>query len=402
MGTEGVSAILGLVFWAVVARLFADSEVGVGAALIASGTLVAVLSTLGFNFSLVRFLPEPGAHISRLINTSVTIGCGLASVLALAFVFGAGAWSPVLGFLGQDPGLTGLFAFFVAVWAMSLLFDAAFIGLGRAKYVLLRAVVFNSLKIPLPLALVATFSAPFAMYAAWGIGLLVANGIAAGVLFGRVVPAFRLRPNLDRTAVVSTVRYSFANHVTNVLGVLPGLVFPLLIAHILPAENAGYFYIAWAIANLLFVVPASIFTSVFAEGSRWPSSLRGDAFKGLLLSFAILVPAVVVVLVSGHTMLVAFKASFAVAMPLLVVLALTSFFFALNSAYITILRVKKRMGPVIGLFAVTTVGALALGVVLMPVIGLVGAGAGFGVVQAASAVYSFRGLASERILPVRG
>src|SRR5439155_22968013 len=78
--TEAVGAGLGLAFWSVAARLFVDRDLGLGAVLITSATLLAILSTLGFNVSLVRFLPERDAPIVRLINSSVTIG----SVVAVA------------------------------------------------------------------------------------------------------------------------------------------------------------------------------------------------------------------------------------------------------------------------------------------------------------------------------
>lgn len=395
LAAEGVSGLLGLGFWAVVARTFPDADAGVGATLIATATLLAVLSTVGFNISLVRFLPERGTDVVRLINSSVTIGGAVAAVLALGFALSARTWSPILGFLGREPIALSLFLVFTAVWTIYVLFDAAFIGLGRAKYVFFRAVVYNALKIPLPLLLVAFVAPAFAIYAAWGVGLLVANGIAVGLLFGRVVPSFRLRLDVDRATLLQMVRYSAENHVTNVLGVLPGLAFPLLLAHTLPAENAAYFYVAWALANLLFIVPGSLFTSVFAEGSQWPSSLRGNALNGLFLSFAVLVPGVAVALAAGEAVLRVFKPTFAAAAPLLQVLALAAVPLAVNVLYITILRVEKRLRPVIGMSAVTTIGALLLGLLLVPFAGLMGTGLGFVVAQSVVAVYAIRAMRKE-------
>src|SRR3990170_8445000 len=338
IATEAVGAALGLLFWGVAARLFPDSQVGVGAVLVSMCTLLAILSTLGFNISLVRFLPERGTRVLRLINTSVTLGVVVAVVLGLAFGLSAGRWLPALDFLSTNPALAVLFAFFTAVWTVALLFDAAFVGLGRAKYVLVKAVIYNGLKVPLPIALGVVVYAPFALFSAWGFALLVANGVAATVLFRRVVPAFRLRPDLDRAAVRSMVRYSAANHATNLLGAMPGLAFPALVAVALPPENAVYFYVAWMIANFLFIVPGSIFTSVFAEGSRWMPGLRGHAVDGLFLSIAILVPGVAAVWIAGPWVLAALKPSFLVAVPALNVLAASAFFVAVNVLYVTVLR----------------------------------------------------------------
>ncbi len=399
IATEAVSAVLGLLFWAVAARWFADADVGVGAVLITSGTLLATLSTLGFNISLVRFLPERGTRVVRLINSSVTIGVAVAIVLTVVFGLLAGRALPALAFLSGDPLLIAVFAFFTAVWTASVLFDSAFVGLGEAKYVFVRAIVYNALKIPLPLALVALVMVPFALFSAWGVALLVSNALAALVLFARVVPAFRLRPDLDRQAVRSMLAYSALNHATNVLGAMPGLLFPLLVAAALPPENAAYFYIAWMIANLLFIVPSSIFTSVFAEGSRWLAGLRGHVRDGLYLALGLLIPGVAAVFLAGPTVLGVLRPSYRdAAVPLMDLLAASSFFLAINVLYVTVLRVNKRMRPVVGLYMITALGSLALGFPLMIGYGLIGAGAGFAVAQGAAAAYSLAKLVREGVL----
>src|SRR3990170_2079919 len=277
LATEGIAGLLGLAFWVIVARSFRDADIGVGAALIASGTLLAVLSTAGFNISFVRFLPQAGTNAPRIINTGVTIGAGLAIALGLTFALGAGTWSPVLS-------------------------------------------------------------------------------------------------------------------------VLPGLVLPLLIAHVLAPETAAYFYVAWTLAHFLFIIPASIFTSVFAEGSRRPPSLKEHGVRGLFLSFSLLVPAILVILLAGGAILSAFKPSFVVASSLLQTLALGSPFLAVNLLYLTLLRIEKRMGPVIGISAFTTIGAVGLGGLLMTAVGLLGVGLGFTISQGFAAGYSVAALWKHPLL----
>ena len=400
IASEAVAGTLGLVFWGVAARLFPnDADIGLAAILINGATLLALLSTLGFNVSLVRFIGEPSAPIARMINSSVTIGCAVAILLATLFGMGAGVFLPRLAFLASNPGLLILFAAFTAIWTVSLLFDAAFVGLGRAKYVFIRTAVYNLLKIPLPAALVIVVVAPFALFSAWGLALLAANILAALVLLERVVPGYRLRPDLDRATVRPMVRYSAANHTTNVLAAVPGLLFPLLVATALRPENAAYFYIAWVLSNFLFIIPGSIFTSVFAEGSRWRPGLKGNAIDGLFLSLGVLIPAVAAVILAGPLVLGALKSTFASqSAPLLNILAASSFFVAINALYTAYMRVEKRMRPVIGLYAGTTLGALALVFPLTWVVGLPGAGLAFGIAQGTGAAFALSAMVREGVL----
>ena len=52
-----MSAGCGFFFWIVAARLYALEQVGLATALISSLALVALFSTLGFDSSIIRFLP---------------------------------------------------------------------------------------------------------------------------------------------------------------------------------------------------------------------------------------------------------------------------------------------------------------------------------------------------------
>jgi O-antigen/teichoic acid export membrane protein len=393
-----VAGALGLVFWIIAARQYNDADIGFAATVISSATFLATLSTLGFNISLVRFIPEGKLPVTRLINSAVTIASIVAVLLAVAFGGAALAWLPLLGAIAGSPPVLVLFAFFTAVWTVYFVFDAAFIGLGAARYVLVRAVIYNVLKIGFPFALAASLSIPIALFSAWGLGLLVANIVAATVLFRSVVPAFRLRPALDRNAVAGMVRFSLANHATNVLGAAQGLVFPLLVLHALGARETGYFYIAWVLASLLYIVPGSIFTSVLAEGSRWRPGLPANALDGLFLSLALLVPGVAGVLLLGPSVLGALSPNFLAAVPVLNVLGASSFFVAFNSLFASIRRVEKRMRPVVGLYAGAALLAIVLAWPLLLTAGLIGVGIAFAVAQGVGAAYCLWSLAREGAL----
>jgi len=58
MLNTGVMALFGLFFWIVVVRFYTEAEVGLGSAIISAMSLLSIISLVGLNVSLVRFLPH--------------------------------------------------------------------------------------------------------------------------------------------------------------------------------------------------------------------------------------------------------------------------------------------------------------------------------------------------------
>ena len=399
IASEAVSAPLGLAFWALVARRYPDADAGIGSVLIASATLLATAGTLGLNLGLVRFLPGGRGREGAIINSSATVTALTTALLAAIFAAGSGLWTPVVGFLASDPLSFAIFVAFVAVWAVHLLFDYAFIGLSDSRSVLVRAFTVGLLKLGLPIALIPPLFVPMGLFSAWSLGLLASNALAVALLFPRLIPGYKLRPELRRDAIAPMVRYSIGSQATTIFGALPGLGFPLIIVRVLPPANAAYFYVAWSIATVLFIVPGSIFLSVFAEASRATHELRRTTWNGLLLAFALLGPAVAAtVLLSGTILTRVFSAGYAAAAPVLNVLALASFPVTVNLAYAASLRVQKRLGRLLLLYASTSLAALGFGYVFLPFVGLLGPALAFVGVQGVTAAFTARAMLREGML----
>ena len=80
--------LTGFFFWMAAARLYPVEAVGLTSAAIAAIGLLTLLSTLGLDYGLIRFLPGSGEKARDMINSCFTVG-GLISI-ALAFIFLAG------------------------------------------------------------------------------------------------------------------------------------------------------------------------------------------------------------------------------------------------------------------------------------------------------------------------
>ena len=66
------SAGSGFFFWLIAARFYSTADIGLASAIISAMGLISMLSLLGFDISLVRFLPEREDK-QELINSCLTI-----------------------------------------------------------------------------------------------------------------------------------------------------------------------------------------------------------------------------------------------------------------------------------------------------------------------------------------
>lgn len=340
---EVAGAALGFAFWFLAARLFPPDDVGHGTALIGLATFLALLSTLGFNIALVRFVPgaaKPGPQIgSALVATAAA-----AVVVSMAYVLGAPVWTPDMAPGFADPLVAVGFLATVIVWGSFLVLDGAFIGAGASGRVLVRGVVFNGSKIVFLLPLVAVVGISFGIVGAWALGLLAANLLGLAWL----VRAGTLRRGLlSLRKVREMARYALGNHVANLAGSAPALLLPVLVVHLLAADRAAHFYIAWVLATLLYMIPVTVHLSVLAEGSRFLARVRRHRVQGIALSVGLLAPAVVVAYAFGEPILALFRPEYASALPLFHLLVAAAFPMVLNVALATHLRTSDRVGELV-------------------------------------------------------
>lgn len=137
---------------------------------------------------------------------------------------------------------------------------------------------------------------------------------------------------------------------------LPSLILPLLIVNILSSQDAAYFYISWMIANLLFMVPLAITTSLLAESSGKETDIGENVKKSLSLIFLFLIPTTLGLLFLGNYVLQLIGQEYSDnAFNLLRLFSLSSIPLALNTVYITIKRIEKKFWEAIIIYGSITI-----------------------------------------------
>jgi len=128
------SAGSGFFFWLIAARFYSTSDVGLASAIIAAMGLISMLSLLGFDISLVRFLPER-ADKKELINSCLTISFIFALALIAIFIAGIDIWSPSLSIIKENKFLLLIFVVFTTIAPLrGLQSQGVFVGFRKTEY----------------------------------------------------------------------------------------------------------------------------------------------------------------------------------------------------------------------------------------------------------------------------
>jgi O-antigen/teichoic acid export membrane protein len=117
------------------------------------------------------------------------------------------------------------------------------------------------------------------------------------------------------------------------------MILPIMVLNVLGAEQAAYYYIAFAIASLLFMIPNAISMSLFVEGSHG-EALKRTVVKSLVVIFSLLVPAAAVLYLCGGWVLGMVWINYAAGgVEVLRVMVVASLVMGVNRVYFAIKRI---------------------------------------------------------------
>ena len=374
MLSSAVGAATGFFFWMVAARLYPVEGVGLASAAISAVGLLALLSTLGLDYGLIRFLPNSGEKANKIINSCFTIGGIAAIALSLIFLAGLPFWSPALLSIRGHPVFFAAFVIFTAIITLQSFTRQTFVAERKAEFALWQGLIFGLLRF-IPLVALASFFHTFGIFASWGVASSVAVATSIFLFIPRAQTGYFPFPVVKKEVVNEMAHFSAANYIATLIGGMPHFILPLMVINLLGAEQNAYFYIGYAIANILLTVPIAASFSLFAEGSCDEESLARNVARTLKLVLVILIPAIVIIFVLGDKILLLFGEAYSEnATRLLWCLALSAFPASINSIYFSKKRVEKRMRSVVILNVIAAVAILGLSYFLLPTMGIVGAG----------------------------
>jgi len=295
-------SFLGFVAWLVNARLFTPEAIGEATSLISAMSLIAYMSLLGFNATLVRFLPT-AERPKELIDTALTLCCLAGAVIGGLYVISLPVIAPQLSFITHNLLYTISFVVLAACSALNVLTDAVFIAFRQARYnFIVDGLIQGSSKVLLPFLLVALGA--FGVFASSGIAMGLA--VVASLYFMRRALSHRYTPTIRRSVVREAFSFSAASYVSSVFNLLPLLVVPMIVLDRNGAAAAGYYFVAFQLANLLYSLALTATETLVAEASRAGSHLRSLALRSFLLIEGVSIAGALIIAGSGHFILLLF------------------------------------------------------------------------------------------------
>lgn len=371
-----LTAVVGIGYWLVAARLYRPEVVGVNSAAISAMSFLAGIAQLNMMSALLRFVPGAARRARLMIAGAFAVAGALAGVAAVIFLVGLRVWAPNMS--GLVSSTTGRLVFIVAtiVWTVFVLQSSALVAVGRTGWVPILNGVFAVGKLAL-VVVCASVLASQGVWISWVAATAVVFVATMGYLFARAIPAFAAGPAV--TELVPTgrdlVRYCGPDYVGWLAWMAVISVTPVLVFDLTDPRLAAVFNLIWQIGTGLYAVGAAFGQSQVANGSREPERVREHYRAAMRNSFALLIPAVVVLVAAAPLALIPFGSWYQHEGPtVLRLVALSAIPNTVVTLEVAYARVTREMRVVAVTLVALCVVVLAASVPLVPLMGLSGAG----------------------------
>ncbi|MFJ8428811.1 lipopolysaccharide biosynthesis protein [Streptomyces sp. NPDC094021] len=375
MLNTGISAVLGLGFWLAAAHYYSDAAVGRGSAAIAAMKLLAGLTAVTLTGALARFIPVSGKHTGRFVLRTYAGSSLLVALAAGVFLGTLDVWGPSYRFLhGPLPGLGFVAA--VVAWNLLTLQDGVLTGLRSAPWVPVGNTVFSAVKLVL-LAVFAVAVPATGVFVSWVAAIGTSVVPLGWLVFRRLVPrhvaATAGRPGPPPAREIG--RFLAGDYTGSLFSLAVVYLVPVIIAAQVSSAQNAYFYITTTIGGTCNLLAVNMGASLTVEGSHDPERLAADARAALWRMARIMLPISAVLFVGAPWILGVFGAGYAdAATGLLRLFAVGTLLRVVMETYFAVLRARSRTAGLAFLQGLLCVLVLGLTLLLLPRMGLTGAG----------------------------
>lgn len=322
-----MNASVGILFWVIAAKLYSITEVGMATVLISSLGLVMLFSRFGFDLSIIRYIEITDK--SKVFNTSLIITTVASAVISLIFIFFQATL--IINFTNAI-----LFIVIALCNSITLISGNMLLALRKGQYFFIQTILISlRMFLLIPLA----YSANFGIFLSLGICYVLSAAFSLWVLRKEVKINIL---TIDRSFVKESLKFSIGSYCSNLLEEAPILLLPIIVLNLIGQEEAAIYYVAMAIGNFTLIVPNSLSTSLFIEGSHG-KPLKRILTKVFTTSYLFLIPITIIISLWGKNILSLINKEYTAAYDLLLLVIITSLFAVIYIVFIAVQNIKMRV-----------------------------------------------------------
>jgi O-antigen/teichoic acid export membrane protein len=346
LANTGLSAILGMAFWVLAARVYPTAQVGRDTVLIAVMLELSTICQLNLGNAIVRFLPDLGAGSARALAGAYALSASAALALGGAFVVAVPHLTAGLGDLRHSAPLAVGFVLALTLWGIFTLQDQALTATRRAHWIPVENVGFGAMKLA-ALAVLAGSGLRHALFLAWTAPMLLLLAPVNALLFSRAIPErageLHGEATLTRIGARSAASFLGADYLASVLTQATLTIMPLVVLSTLGARQAAYFAMPFTIVLAFDTFAYGACSSLVVEGSLAPQRLGSLSRLFLARVLAPVIPLAALLAIGAPLVLLPFGSAYAVhGAGLLALMMLGSVFRAILALFSAIARVQRR------------------------------------------------------------
>lgn len=375
MLNTGISGVLGLGFWLAAARYYSEASVGQGSAAIAAMKFLAGLAALTLTGALARFIPVAGRGTGKLIFRTYAGSSVAVALAAGVFLLTLPLWGPSYRFL-HDPVYAVVFVLAVVAWSLLTLQDGVLTGLRNALWVPVGNTVFSAVKLVL-LVVFATSIPVMGVFVSWVAAIAVSVLPLGWLVFRRLVPR-HVRDTADHAhppSMREIGRFLAGDYTGSLFSLAVVYLVPVIVAAQVGSADNAYFYIATTIGGTVNLLAINMGASLTVEGAHDPSRLAANTRAALRRMARLMLPVCAVMFFGAPWILAVFGQGYAdAATGLLRWFAVGSLLRVVMETYFAVLRAQSRTAGLAWLQGLLCVLVLGLTLLLLPRMGLTGAG----------------------------
>jgi O-antigen/teichoic acid export membrane protein len=397
VSSSAVTSALGAAYWILAARLYTPEAVGLNSALISMMMLLAGISQLNLMSALNRFVPVAGRATRRLLIWSYLIAMVVAGLVGLAFARTVQTLAPALGVLAHNDWLALWFIAATMAWCVFVLQDSALVGLHQAVWVPIENGAFALSKIVLLVGIAGALPA-FGLFASWSIPVMLVLLPTNLLIFCVLVPRHvrEMAEHANPPVASQIARYVAGDYLGALFWIACTTLLPIMVVQQAGYAANAYFFLAWQVAFSLHLISPNMGSSLIAEAAADQEQLAAYAYQIGRQVARVVVPGALVLALAAPYILGVFGSEYASqGTPVLRLLALAAIPNIVQTLFVSVARVQRRVGAVALTLGVFCAGVLGLSYVLLPRLGIVGVGLAWLAVETALAVVLLLG-------PLRG